>query len=244
MAPGKRIIAPLSPAARSSRRESKGTAPQARIALVDDHAMIRSGLAHLINAQPDMTVVFDVGEADSVFEHLALERPQLLVTDLAMPRGNGIELVKKVKAQFPEVPVLVLSMHDEAVFAERVLRAGADGYIMKSLGADHFLHAIRRVLSGEKFLSDPVWAQLAGGINSRGRRHHNSPIPPLTDREFEVLELIGKGRNTREIADDLKISPKTVDVHRVRLRKKLGLRDATALLRYALRWAESEALSS
>jgi DNA-binding NarL/FixJ family response regulator len=211
---------------------------RARIGLVDDHPMLRSGMAHLINAQADMVVSFDSGDATAALDQMTRDCPDLVVTDLTMPGRSGIELLKEVKARFPAVPVLVLSMHDEAIYAERAIRAGAAGYVMKNLGGEQLLQAIRRILSGQRFLSDQVYAQLVDNLNHRHSRRHNSPIDKLTDREFEILELIGQGKNTHEIAAQLQISPKTVDVHRVRLRTKLELRDGTALIRYALRWAE------
>src|SRR5690606_5682294 len=148
----------------------------------------------------------------------------LVITDLTMSHGSGLELIKSVKSVHPGLRVLVLSMHDESIYAERAVRAGASGYVMKDLGGDQLLHAIRRVLHGQMFLSDPMWSQLVTGMNGRRPRRSRSPIEKLTDREFQVLELVGQGKSTREIAAQLRISPKTVDVHRGRLRHKLELR--------------------
>lgn len=200
--------------------------------------MLRAGIAHLINAQPDLQVCFESTGPAPVLDLIERERPDVLISDLTMPGGNGLGLLREIKARFPQVRVLIYSMHDEAIYAERVVRAGADGYVMKSLGGDHLLAAIRRVLGGQLFLSEPMWSQMVATMSGKRSRRSKSPIDKLTDREFQVLELVGRGMTTREVAAQLRISPKTVDVHRGRLRHKLDLRDATALMRYAVRWTE------
>ena len=200
--------------------------------------MLRAGLAQLIDNQPDMMVCFEAESPATVLAQVAREKPDLVVTDLTMTGGSGFELLKSLRAKFPAVRVLVLSMHDETIYAERVIRAGADGYVMKALGGEQLLTAIRRILEGRLFLSETMWSQLVITMGAKRPRRSRSPIETLTDREFEVLELIGQGKSTREIATQLRISPKTVDVHRTRLRHKLELRDNAALIRYAMRWAE------
>lgn len=239
-----RATATTSPPARTSARAAGGASPrsrrraQHRIALVDDHPLMRAGLAQLIASQPDMVVCFEAESPIAVIPLIARHRPDLLVTDLTMPQGSGLDLLKEIKADHPKQRVLVYSMHDETIYAERVLRSGADGYVMKSQGPEPLLTAIRRILNGQTFLSEHVWSQLVTSMRGRRRPQPASPIENLTDREFGVLELIGHGKSTREIAAVLQISPKTVDVHRARLREKLNLPTATALMRYAIRWTE------
>jgi DNA-binding NarL/FixJ family response regulator len=156
-----------------------------------------------------------------------------------MPGRSGLEFIKDLRAAHPEIPILVISMHDEAVYAERALRAGARGYIMKEAGGENLLGAIRQVLRGEVYVSHKMSARILEAVSSRRPRGSSSPIEQLTDREFEVFQLIGQGKGTREIAAELHLSPKTVDVHRSHLKEKLGLRDATALIRHAVRWVET-----
>ena len=207
-----------------------------RILLVDDHPLMRVGLAQLINDTPDLVVCCEAGTADEALGRLSRVRPELVTVDLTMPGRGGIELIKDLHALYPELPVLVVSMHDEQYYAERALRAGARGYIMKEAGAANVLQAIRHVLDGGIYLSPRVAAKLLSAFSTAGPRHSRSPIAQLSDREFDVFQRIGKGRNTRAIAREFRLSEKTVDVHRASIRKKLGLRDSTALVAFAVRW--------
>ena len=213
-------------------------APAKRILLVDDHPLLRAGLVGLIHGQPDLTVCREASTAAEALD--AIERcvPDLVVTDLAMPGKGGLELIKDLNALYPDVPVLVLSMQDELLHAERVLRAGGRGYLMKEAGAEKMLEAIRRVLAGEIFVSQRMSARIMDLFS--GRRAHNSPVQILTDREFEVFQLIGQGRTTKDIALELHLSSKTVDAHRGHIKAKLGLFDAAGLVRHAVRWVETE----
>lgn len=219
----------------------KKAAPSARrrILLVDDHPFMRAGLGQLIDCQPDLLVGGEAGNPAEALQALARQQPDLILTDLTMPGRSGLEFIKDLRAAHPAVPILVVSMHDEAVYAERALRAGARGYIMKEAGGENLLGAIRQVLRGEVYVSHKMSARILEAMSSRRPRGSSSPIEQLTDREFEVFQLIGQGKGTREIAAELHLSPKTVDVHRSHLKEKLGLRDATALIRHAVRWVET-----
>jgi DNA-binding NarL/FixJ family response regulator len=210
-----------------------------RILLVDDHPMMRAGLEQLINRQPDLTVCGEAGTPQDAFEQLT-KKPDLILTDLTMPGRGGIEFIKDLKAIAPDLSILVVSMHDEVVYAERCLRAGAQGYVMKESGSENLLVAIRRVLGGQTYVSASMSEHILRNLSSRKPRGSDSPIQALSDREFEVFQLIGQGKGTREIAEQLHLSSKTVDVHRGHIREKLGLKDSTALVRHAVRWLETQ----
>lgn len=213
------------------------------ILLVDDHPFMRAGLAHLIDRQPDMRVCGEAGNPAEAFQQLRKVRPALVLTDLTMPGRSGLEFIKDLLSTDPTLAVLVISMHDEAVFAERALRAGAKGYIMKEAGGENLLAALRQVLRGDVYVSPRMSSRILAGLSVTRPRGSSSPIESLTDREFEVFQLIGQGKSTRDIATQLNLSPKTVDVHRSHLKEKLDLKDVTSLIRYAVRWVETQGTS-
>lgn len=210
-----------------------------RILLVDDHPLLREGLARLISGESGMTLC---GTASSVQEALAMveaEKPNLVITDLTLPGRNGLELIKDLGATHPEIPTIVLSMHDELFYAERVLRAGGRGYVMKDAPPDHLLKAIRTVLDGGVFASPAVTSHFLQALSPGSTQTKPSfPLERLTDREMEVFELIGKAKSNHDIACRLGISPRTLDAHRAHIREKLGLGDGNELTRYAIRWVE------
>ncbi len=209
------------------------------VLLVDDHPFMRAGLRQLIDRQPDLIVTGEAGNPTEAFQQLARGVPDLILTDLTMPGRGGLEFLRDLRAAHETMPILVVSMHDEGVYAERALRAGARGYIMKEAGGENLLAAIRWVLGGEVYVSARMSARILDALSAGRPRRSRSPIEQLTDREFEVFQLIGQGKSTREIAAELHLSPKTVDVHRSHLKEKLGLRDVTALIRHAVRWVET-----
>lgn len=211
-----------------------------RIFLVDDHPFMRAGLAGLIERQPDLMVCGEAGSPAEAFRAFAQIQPDLVLTDLTMPGRSGLEFIKDLRAQAPGLAILVVSMHDETVHAERALRAGARGYIMKEAGGENLLAAIRQVLRGEVYVSARMSARILEGLAGAKPRGSSSPIEKLTDREFEIFQLIGQGKSTRDIAAQLHLSPKTVDVHRMHLKEKLGLTDVTGLIRHAVRWVETQ----
>lgn len=210
-----------------------------RLLLVDDHPIVRQGLAEMIDHEEDLQVC---GTAEDVHKALdAVERlkPDLVIADISLKGSNGIELLKNIKIRFPRMLVLVLSMHDESLYAVRALRAGAAGYIMKQEATDKVLSAIRHVLTGEIYLSDKMerkmMHQLVGGRSART----GSPIEDLSDRELEVFGLIGQGHGTRQIAEELHLSIKTIESHRAHIKEKLNLRNATELVQHAIQWREA-----
>lgn len=211
---------------------------------MDDHPMTREGLAAVINRQPDLEVGWEAGSPAEAMSILAKAQPDLMVTDMTMPGRSGFEFLKDVHAMFPGLPILVLSMHDEILYAERALRAGARGYLMKDAGAAKMLEVIRLVLGGQSYVSPQMSARLLDAMTGRRPRGSTSPIEKLSDREFEVFQLLGSGKGTREVAEALHLSPKTVDVHRGHIKQKLKLKDATSLLHYAVRWVEAQTQST
>lgn len=211
-----------------------------RVLLVDDHPMMRAGLAHLIERQPDLTVCGEASNPAEALKALSTAAPDIVLTDWTMPGRSGLEFVKDVLATHPTLPILVVSMHDESVYAERALRAGARGYIMKEAGGEAVVGAIRQILSGQVYVSPTMSARILENLSGNKPRGSTSPIEKLSDREFEVFQLIGQGKSTRDIAEQLHLSSKTVDVHRSHIKEKLDLKDATSLIRHAVRWVETQ----
>lgn len=210
-----------------------------RVFIVDDHPMMRDGLRQLIGNEPDLELC---GEADTAA--LALElaiktKPDVMLVDITLRNGNGLDLIKDLQASVPDAVVLVLSMHDESLYAERVLRAGGRGYIMKQEGGRKIIEGIRRVADGGTFVSDAIASKIVD-IFSRRSHDAESPVERLTDREFQVFQLIGQGLSTREMAEQLHVSAKTIEVHRVNIKEKLNTPTLPDLIRYAVRWVESE----
>lgn len=224
--------------------ESVPATSRRRILIVDDHPFMRAGLAQLIEKQPGLTVCGEAGHPAAAIGELAKGRVDLVLTDITMPGRSGIEFIKDLQASHPKLPILVVSMHDELIYAERVLRAGARGYIMKEAGGEALLAAIRQVLDGEVYVSPKMSARVLDSLSGRKPRGSQSPIEKLTDREFEVFQLIGQGKSTRDIAKQLHLSSKTVDVHRGHIKEKLELKDTTSLVRHAVRWVETQNLGT
>jgi DNA-binding NarL/FixJ family response regulator len=208
---------------------------KARILIVDDHPVVRQGLALLIGQQEDLSVCGEAEDAPRAISAIEALKPDLVLVDVSLKGTDGIELTKDIKIRFPSLPVLVLSMLDESFYAERALRAGAKGYVMKQEATDKILTAIRRVLSGEVFVSDKMVNRLlqkmAGDTASGG-----SPVEVLSDRELTVFQLIGGGHSTARIAEELHLSVKTIETHRAHIKEKLKLSDAAELSGYAAQW--------
>ena len=211
-----------------------------RVVLVDDHPIMRHGLAQLIRMESGLDVCGEAGSAREGLEVIAKLKPDLAVIDLTLPDKNGLELVKDIRAMHPATQCLVLSMHDEALYGERSLRAGARGYVMKEEAADHLIHAIQKVLSGSLYISETLNARMLEQVTGSARNRTNG-MDSLTDRELEILALIGKGVATKNIAIQLSISPRTVEAHRAHIKEKLGITDGSALVRYAVQWVETHA---
>lgn len=222
---------------KSRKPQAKGREKR-RVLIVDDHSVMREGLALLIDNQPDLTVCGEAEDAVKAMQKVAALRPDIAIVDLSLVQSNGLELVKDIKAQHPRVFVLVLSMHEEALYAERVVRAGARGYVMKRAPTAELLGAMRRVLNGEIYLSEGMAAQVVrGAFGRRETKPDRSPIGQLSDRELEVFQMIGEGSGTSDIAERLHLSMKTVSCYRQNIKTKLQLKNATELVQYAIHWA-------
>lgn len=202
--------------------------------------MMREGLAQLISNERDLEVVGEANDAREAMGLIESEKPDLVLADITLPDKSGLELIKDLQAIGRAVPVLVVSMHDESLYAERVLRAGGRGYIMKEEGGKKIIEAIRRVLSGQIYVSEKLNARLLEVLSGRGSEAGRSNLGNLSDREFEIFQLIGKGSSTNEIAEHLHLSPKTVEVHRANIKQKLALKSGADLVRYAIRWFEAQ----
>jgi DNA-binding NarL/FixJ family response regulator len=222
-------------------KTAKTAAPaRSKILIVDDHPMMREGLAQLIAHQADMTVCGEAGDAKDALEKVRLLKPNLVLADITLPGRNGLELIKDIQALEPGVAVLVISMHDEAFYAERVLRAGGRGYVMKQEGGKKIMEAIRQVSAGNIFVSEKMSAKILEIFSGHRPEEAQSPVQTLTDREFEIFQLIGQGMGTKELAVQLHLSPKTVEVHRANIKAKLKINNMNELIRFAVRWAESD----
>jgi DNA-binding NarL/FixJ family response regulator len=209
---------------------------KARVVVVDDHPLFRERLCQLINNEQDMEIC---GEADSAEQALQILRemsPNLAIVDITLKTSSGLELIKSIRALSIGVPVLVLSMHDESLYAERALRAGATGYITKSEEAGQVLRAVRSVLAGKIYLSEEMTSGFLKSLASTGAKSVARPLDRLTDRELQVLDLIGRGRTSREIAEVLKLGVATVDTYRARIKEKMNFRNAMELQHFAIRW--------
>jgi DNA-binding NarL/FixJ family response regulator len=211
-----------------------------KVLLVDDHPLVREGLANLINQQADLQICGEAGNEPQALELIRTVQPHVAIVDISLESGSGIELIKSIKAMFPAVTVLVLSMHDESLYAERALRAGARGYVMKREAAKKVIEAIRCVLAGQLYVSDKIAALMTEKFIEGRTAATTSPIEQLSDRELEVFQLLGLGHNTRQIAEHLHIGFKTVQAYCARIKEKLQLANATELLREAVRWQENQ----
>jgi DNA-binding NarL/FixJ family response regulator len=233
--------AKLAPRAAEPATASPPPPPKRRVMLVEDHPMTREGLVAIINRQPDLEVCVEASSPAEAMTEVLKAKPDMMVTDLAMAGRSGIEFLKDVHALVPELPLLVLSMHDELLYAERALRAGARGYLMKDAGSAKVLEVMRLVLSGHSFVSPKVSSRLVDALTGGKPRGSASPIQKLTDREFEVFQLLGGGKSTKEVAQVLHLSPKTVAVHRGAIKEKLQVAN---VLHYATNWVAAHAAPS
>jgi DNA-binding NarL/FixJ family response regulator len=211
------------------------------VLIVDDHPMTRAGLVHVINHQPDLVVCCEAENAAEALDAVDACRPDLVLADITLPGKSGLELIKDIKAIRPELPILVISMHDESLYAERVLRAGARGYITKQEGGEKLMQAVRHVLSGQIYVSEKMSAHILERFSGGQAAPVCSLVAQLSDREFGVFELLGQGLSAHEIAARLHISTKTVDAHRANIKAKLVIKTTSELISYAARWIEHRA---
>jgi DNA-binding NarL/FixJ family response regulator len=210
-----------------------------KVFLVDDHPLVREWLAQLIQREPDLAVCGEAEDAPEALEKIQATQPDIVIADISLKTTHGLELVKDLQSCAPSLPVLILSMHDESLYAERVLRAGAKGYITKQEATKKILPAIRKVLDGQIYVSEAMSARIVHKMVQGRAEEQKSPIERLTDRELEVFQLIGSGRGTRLIAADLNLGIKTVESYRARIKDKLKLEDGTQLLQQAIQWVHS-----
>ena len=213
---------------------------RSRVFLVDDHPLVREWLASMIALESDLEICGQAEEVAAALAAVPLAKPDIMVVDLTLPRGSGLELIKDLRAQFPAVRLLVLTTHDEATIAERAFRAGAHGYAVKRESGPHIIDAIRAVLAGKFYASPALTAQLAGRMFSGSSPGDRSPADLLSDRELEVFKLRGQGRSAKEIADLLHVSVKTVGSYEARIKEKMGLENAGELMREAVLWNDRQ----
>jgi len=220
--------------------QSSVATKKSKVFVVDDHPIVRQGLALLINRESDLTVSGEAEDAQTAMQAVIAARPDILVVDISLNGPDGLDLLKEIRMRYPDLPVLILSMHDESIYAERALRAGAQGYIMKQEATEKVLVALRRILSHEIYVSERIANRmLQRYIGSRSVGGPRS-IADLTDRELEVFRLIGEGHSTRQIAEELHISVKTVESYQAHIKEKLSLRSARELVQHAIQWNITE----
>ncbi len=210
-----------------------------RLLIVDDHPLFRKGFKELIHSDADFVVCGEAGNAAEAMEVIRKLHPDMAIVDLSLPGANGIELIKNIRAEFPALPILVLSMHDESLYALRALRAGADGYVMKHEAMGNVVQAIHEVFNGRPYLSPAMAAEVIKKFAHRQAEGEMDAVERLSDRELEVLELIGKGNEVRQIAHLLHLSPKTVETHRAHIKDKLDLKNSREVARFALQWLQT-----
>jgi len=213
--------------------------PRKSVLIIDDHLVVRQGLRQLIDREEDLITCGDVGDALKGLDAINRLNPDIVLVDISLPGMNGVEFIKNAKANHPTLPIVVFSMHDEALYAERVLRAGALGYVMKKAESEEIITALRKALRGEIHTSHALSGNLLQKLLGRHQPKTPSSISSLSDRELEVFEMIGHGKSTREIAAALNLSIKTVDTHRMHVKEKLGVRNAVELVQHAVHHVEA-----
>jgi len=218
---------------------AKPEVARSRVFLVDDHPLVREWLSQLIEREDDLAVCGEAEDAPEALQKIEETKPDIVIADISLKHTHGLELVKDLQARRPSLPVLVLSMHDESLYAERVLRAGARGYITKQEATKRILQAVRQVLSGQIYISEKMASRMVHKLVLGRADSQKSPIERLTDRELEVFQLIGRGQATRRIAAELHLGVKTVESYRARIKEKLKLEDGTQLLQHAIQWVHS-----
>lgn len=221
-------------------KKQPATKGKRRILIVDDHAILRYGLAKLINQEDDLSVCAEASDSSAALDIVARDRPDLAIVDISLNGRSGLELIKAMHSINPHLPVLVLSMHDERVYAERALLAGAMGYMRKHEATENLIMAIRKVLAGELYVSELVGAAMLRRLVGRNTSESADDIQSLSNRELEIFQLMGRGRGTRQIAEQLQLSIKTVETHRAHIKDKLKTQSSAELMRFAVEWVQRE----
>jgi len=224
----------------SAKRDNAERSEKVKVLLVDDHPIVRQGLRELLEQQPDLTVCAEARDAAGALEAAGRCKPDLAIVDISLKDSSGIDLIKDFRLRFPGLLVLVLSMHDESLYAERVLRAGACGYVTKEEAPEQLLEALRRVLEGDLYVSQKVASRMIHKLVEGRPDEGGLPVDRLSDRQLQIYGMIGRGIGTRQIAQKLHLSVKTVESHRENIKIKLGLADGSELLRHAIEWVRSQ----
>jgi DNA-binding NarL/FixJ family response regulator len=224
----------------TTKRQDSVATPKKRVFVVDDHPIVRQGLAQMVDREADLMVCGEAEDASTVLQAIVVVKPDILIVDISLNGPDGLELLKNIRTRYPSLPVLILSMHDESIYAERALRAGANGYIMKHEAAEKVLGAVRQILNHETYVSDRVASKILQRYINGSESPKSSPLSDLSDRELEVFRLIGMGRSTRMIAEELHLSVKTVESYQAHIKDKLSLKNGRELVQHAIQWALSE----
>ena len=213
-----------------------------RIYIVDDHPLVRQGLSQIVASEADMEICGEAEDSPAAIRGVGEANPDAIIVDISLKGANGLELIKNLKAIHEDIPILVFSMHDETIYAQRALRAGAKAYVMKKESPSKVVDAIRKIIQGEIYVSPSVADQVLHQIVNGPGNVSTSPVDRLTDRELEVVQLIGRGLSSREVAESLHLSVKTIESHRAHVKEKLGLRNATELVQFSVQWVDQQVM--
>jgi DNA-binding NarL/FixJ family response regulator len=222
------------------QQQSPASDSKKKVFIVDDHPVVRDGLITLIGHEQDLKVCGYADDAAEALKSISSLKPDVVIADIGLKSSDGIELTKSIKTQHPRLPVVVFSIHDESVYGERALRAGASAYLMKEVVSENIITAIRTVLRGEIYVSDQMAKKFLGNAFQRKSGAGADPVAKLSDREFEIFRLIGGGYKVSQIADRIHLSVKTIETYRARIKEKLNITDASKLLQYAIKWVSSD----
>lgn len=225
---------------KSNHVKQKVKENKTKIMVIDDHPLVRQGLAQLINQEEDMILVAEAGDATEALQNFEKAEPDLVIVDISLKGTSGVDLTKTLLSKNPKILILVISMYDESLYAERVLRAGAKGYLMKQEATENVVSAIRRILSGETYVSDKMKDSFMNKLLTGNSASTSNSAESLSDRELEVLQLVGQGYATREVASTLHVSIKTVESHYANIKMKLDLKNSNELIQYAVKWCLTE----
>lgn len=213
-----------------------------RIYIVDDHPLVRQGLSQIVASEADMEICGEAEDSPAAIRGVGEANPDAIIVDISLKGANGLELIKNLKAIHEDIPILVFSMHDETIYAQRALRAGAKAYVMKKESPSKVVDAIRKIIQGEIYVSPSVADQVLHQIVNGPGNVSTSPVDRLTDRELEVVQLIGRGLSSREVAESLHLSVKTIESHRAHVKEKLSLRNATELVQFSVQWVDQQVM--